>query len=58
MLANIRDEFVFSVIDPAVEQLLPDSKPTLLLIFIGSMMGLLGSCFFVITIRKSKVLIN
>jgi len=44
-MANIRDEFVFKVIDPAIIPKRSETKPTLMLIFIGTNIGNIFSLF-------------
>jgi uncharacterized protein involved in exopolysaccharide biosynthesis len=45
MLANIRDEFVFKIIDPAVNPRRAEVKPVLMVVFIGMILGLFFGSF-------------
>jgi hypothetical protein len=54
MMANVRDEFVFKVIDPAVNPRRAEVKPTLLFIVIGMMLGIFFGSFLAITINYFK----
>ena len=51
MLANVRDEFVFKVIDPAVIPKHAEDKKFLTIVFLGLILGILGSVFLVLVNR-------
>jgi uncharacterized protein involved in exopolysaccharide biosynthesis len=55
MMANVRDEFVFKVIDPAVIPKRAEVKQVPAIIFLGLLLGILGAFFLVLVnhyIRK------
>jgi len=54
MLANIRDEFVFKVIDPAVIPKHAENKPVLIFIFIGLIIGVFIGSFLALSIHSYK----
>jgi hypothetical protein len=54
MLANIRDEFVFKVIDSAVVPRYAETKPVLMVIFIGLILGIFFGSFFAVSISYFK----
>jgi uncharacterized protein involved in exopolysaccharide biosynthesis len=54
MLANVRDEFVFKVIDPAIVPRHAETKSTLILIFIGMILGIFAGSFFAVSINYFK----
>ena len=54
MMANIRDEFVFKVIDPAIIPKRSETKPTLMLIFIGLILGIFLASFLAISANYFK----
>ena len=54
MLANIRDEFVFKVIDSAVVPRYAETKPVLMIIFIGFILGGLSGFIIASFIDKFK----
>jgi len=54
MLANIRDEFVFKVIDPAVVPRQAEVKPILMFILIGVALGIFLGSFLAISINYFK----
>jgi capsular polysaccharide biosynthesis protein len=54
MLANTRDEFVFKIIDPAVNPRRAEVKPISLFILIGMMLGIFFGSFLAITINSFK----
>ena len=54
MMANIRDEFVFKVIDPAIIPKRSETKPTLMLIFIGIILGIFLASFLAISVNYFK----
>jgi LPS O-antigen subunit length determinant protein (WzzB/FepE family) len=49
MLANVRDDYVFSVIDPATEPKKPFKPRKQLIISLGLIIGLMLSSSFIIT---------
>jgi capsular polysaccharide biosynthesis protein len=53
-IANVRDDYVFSVIDPAVVPMRPKRKNTLTIIFLGLIFGLLVSSTFLVIFDKLK----
>ena len=55
MLANIRDESVFRVIEPAFTPAHAEEKPFSIIIFIGMMLGLMSGSFTAIIIRYFKI---
>ena len=52
MLANIRDEFVFKIIDPAVNPRRTEDKPVLIIILIGLIFGLIFGIFTAISAKN------
>jgi len=54
MMANVKDEFVFKVIDPAVVPRHAENKPVLVIIFIGVALGILFGSFFAVSINYFK----
>jgi capsular polysaccharide biosynthesis protein len=54
MMANIRDEFVFKVIDPAVNPKHAETKPILMVIFIGIILGIFLASFLAISANYFK----
>ena len=54
MLANVRDEFVFKVIDPAVNPKHAETKPILMVIFIGIILGIFLASFLAISANYFK----
>ena len=54
MMANIRDEFVFKVIDPAVNPKHAETKPVLMIVFVGIMLGVFLSFLFSISLNYFK----
>jgi capsular polysaccharide biosynthesis protein len=54
MMANIRDEFVFKVIDPAVVPKYAETKPVLMVIFIGLILGIFLASFLAISVNYFK----
>jgi uncharacterized protein involved in exopolysaccharide biosynthesis len=54
MMANIRDEFIFKVIDPAVAPKRAETKPILMIIFIGIVLGIFLGIIFSISIDFFK----
>ena len=54
MMANVRDEFVFKVIDPAVIPSRAETKPVLIIIFIGAALGIFFGSFIAISINYFK----
>jgi len=56
MMANIRDEFVFKIIDPAVVPKRAENKIVLMIIFTGLILGVLFGSFvaFFISLIKKK----
>jgi hypothetical protein len=51
MLANIRDEFVFKIIDPAVVPTHAENKPIFVIIFIGMILGIFVGSFFAVSVN-------
>jgi uncharacterized protein involved in exopolysaccharide biosynthesis len=51
MMANIRDEFVFKIIDPAVVPKHAETKPVLMIVFIGIVLGIFLASFLAISIN-------
>ena len=51
MLANVRDEFVFKVIDSAVIPTRAETKPIFMIIFIGIVLGIFISSFLAVNIN-------
>ena len=54
MMANVRDEFVFKVIDPAVVPTRTETKPILIIIFIGMLLGIFSGSFLSISVNYFK----
>ena len=54
MMANVRDEFVFTLIDPAVIPSRAETKPVLIIIFIGAALGIFFGSFIAISINYFK----
>ena len=54
MMANVRDEFVFKVIDPAVIPRRAETKPTLMFILIGMTLGIFFGSFLAISVNYFK----
>jgi capsular polysaccharide biosynthesis protein len=54
MLANIRDEFVFKIIDPAVVPKHAETKPILMVVFIGLILGIFLASFLAISTNYFK----
>jgi uncharacterized protein involved in exopolysaccharide biosynthesis len=54
MMANVRDEFVFKVIDPAVVPRREETKPVLIIIFIGMVLGIFSGSFLSISVNYFK----
>jgi hypothetical protein len=54
MMANVKDEFVFKVIDPAVHPKRAENKPILLIIFIGIVLGIFLASFLSVSINYFK----
>jgi uncharacterized protein involved in exopolysaccharide biosynthesis len=54
MMANVRDEFVFKVIDPAIIPKRAEAKPTLMFILIGIALGIFLGSFLAVTINYFK----
>jgi capsular polysaccharide biosynthesis protein len=54
MVANIRDEFVFKVIDPAVVPKHAETKPILMVVFIGLILGIFLASFLAISTNYFK----
>jgi len=54
MMANVRDEFIFKVIDPAVIPKGPEVKPTLMYILIGVTLGIFLGSFFAVSVNYFK----
>jgi hypothetical protein len=54
MMANVRDEFVFKVIDPAVVPRRAEAKRTSMIILIGMMLGIFFGTFLAIGINYFK----
>jgi uncharacterized protein involved in exopolysaccharide biosynthesis len=54
MLANIRDEFVFKIIDPAVNPRRAETKPNLIVVFIGLILGIFLATFLAVIINHFK----
>jgi len=54
MIANIRDEFVFKIIDPAVIPERAESKPTLMIILIGIVLAIFLGSFLAVSINYFK----
>jgi uncharacterized protein involved in exopolysaccharide biosynthesis len=53
-MANVKDEFVFKVIDPAVHPKRAENKPILLIIFIGIVLGIFLASFLSVSINYFK----
>ena len=51
MLANVRDEFVFKVIDPAYIPTHAENKPIFVIIFIGMILGIFVGSFFAVSVN-------
>jgi uncharacterized protein involved in exopolysaccharide biosynthesis len=54
MIANIRDEFVFKIIDPAVVPKHAETKPVLIVVFIGLILGIFLASFLAISTNYFK----
>jgi uncharacterized protein involved in exopolysaccharide biosynthesis len=54
MMANIRDEFVFKIIDPAVVPKHAETKPILIVVFIGLILGIVLASFLAISTNYFK----
>jgi len=54
MLANIRDEFIFKVIDSAIVPKHAETKPVLMIVFVGIMLGVFLSFLFSISLNYFK----
>jgi hypothetical protein len=54
MMANIRDEFVFKIIDPAVVPKHAETKPVLMVVFIGLILGIFLASFLAISTNYFK----
>ena len=54
MMANIRDEFVFKVIDPAVEPKYAENKLIFIIIMIGLVLGVLFGSFTAVTVNHFR----
>jgi len=52
MLANIRDEFVFKIIDPAVVPKHAEKKPVLMVVFIGLILGIFLASFLSFSVHS------
>lgn len=54
MMANTRDEFVFKIIDPAVVPKHAETKPVLIVVFIGLILGIFLASFLAISANYFK----
>jgi len=54
MMANVLNEFVFKVIDPAVVPEEAEIKPVLMIVVLGILLGLFGSILLVFTVDYSR----
>jgi uncharacterized protein involved in exopolysaccharide biosynthesis len=54
MLANIRDEFIFKIIDTAVVPKHAETKPILMVVFIGLILGIFLASFLAISTNYFK----
>ena len=54
MMANIRDEFVFKVIDPAIIPKRSETKPISMVVFIGLILGIFLASFLAISVNYFK----
>ena len=54
MMANIRDEFVFKIIDPAVVPKHAETKPISMVVFIGLILGIFSASFLAISVNYFK----
>jgi len=54
MMANIRDEFVFKIIDPAVVHKHAETKPISMVVFIGLILGIFSASFLAISVNYFK----
>jgi uncharacterized protein involved in exopolysaccharide biosynthesis len=54
MMANIRDEFVFKIIDPAVVPKHAETKPVLMVVFIGLILGIFLASFLAVSANNFK----
>jgi len=54
MMANVRDEFVFKVIDPAITPDKPESSPTLKILLLSALFGLFFSSFIAVIVNSFK----
>jgi uncharacterized protein involved in exopolysaccharide biosynthesis len=54
MMANIRDEFIFKIIDPAVVPKHAETKPILMIVFIGLILGIVLTSFLAISTHYFK----
>ena len=54
MIANVSDEFIFSIIEPAVLPKKPKQKHVVLILFLGLLLGTMLGIFVAITINFFK----
>ena len=54
MMANIRDEFVFKIIDPAVVPKHAETKSVLMVVFIGLILGIFLAYFLAVSANHFK----
>jgi hypothetical protein len=54
MMANINDEFIFHVIQPALKPLKPEDKPVFFYMFLGIISGIISGILIIIMIKNFK----
>jgi len=53
-VANVKNEFIFKIIDPAITPIKPEAKKTLSIIFIGMFLGVFFGAFFAVNINNFR----
>jgi LPS O-antigen subunit length determinant protein (WzzB/FepE family) len=53
-VANVKNEFIFKIIDPAITPIKPEAKKTLSIIFIGMFLGVFIGAFFAVNINNFR----
>ena len=53
-MANVKNEFIFKIIDPAITPIKPEAKKTLSIIFIGMFLGVFFGAFFAVNINNFR----
>ena len=54
MLANIKQEFIFNIIDPAIKPSKPESNNAIVIAFAGFFLGIIFGSFFAVFVDKTK----